>query len=251
MKHATNEQEQARRYLSVLELEPGASFQNVKRAYKDLCFVWHPDRQPERLKKRATKKLQHLNEAYAWLAEHAALLETGAHSHQEKRIHQATYRLRREPLTVSEEEAEEAFKTKKSGWWVFSVWRPLKHIQNNFEDQADVVLDRATGLMWQKSGSLNSMTYENAQAYITQLNGNRFAGYNDWRWPTIPELMSLIEPERQSNELHINPIFDKTQKWCWSTDKISERMAWAVYFISGYVQGYGLLGRFYVRCVRS
>ena len=28
----------------ILEVHLGASFQEIKKAYRELCFVWHPDR---------------------------------------------------------------------------------------------------------------------------------------------------------------------------------------------------------------
>jgi hypothetical protein len=61
-------------------------------------------------------------------------------------------RLRSNPLVVSEKEAEKIFGTKKSGWWILGGWKPLKYIQNDFEDQDKTVVDHVTGLMWQKSG---------------------------------------------------------------------------------------------------
>ncbi|NJM74034.1 MAG: DnaJ domain-containing protein [Scytonema sp. RU_4_4] len=53
-------------YYRILELEPGATFEEVTQAYKDLAFVWHPDRLPKdntRLQEKAQKKLQEINEA--------------------------------------------------------------------------------------------------------------------------------------------------------------------------------------------
>lgn len=53
-------------YYRVLELAPGATLEEVNQAYKDLAFIWHPDRIPKdnlRLKEKAQKKLQDLNEA--------------------------------------------------------------------------------------------------------------------------------------------------------------------------------------------
>jgi curved DNA-binding protein CbpA len=58
-----NEQEQCYR---VLGLEPGASPEEVNQAYKDLAFIWHPDRVPEdnpRLKHKAQEKLKEINHA--------------------------------------------------------------------------------------------------------------------------------------------------------------------------------------------
>lgn len=57
-------------FYRTLELEPGASAEEVKAAYLDLVKVWHPDRyqnEPERLRLRAQEKLKAVNEAYARL----------------------------------------------------------------------------------------------------------------------------------------------------------------------------------------
>ncbi|NJL80954.1 MAG: J domain-containing protein, partial [Richelia sp. SM2_1_7] len=35
------------RYYRILELEPGASLEEVNQAYRDLAFIWHPDRIPQ------------------------------------------------------------------------------------------------------------------------------------------------------------------------------------------------------------
>lgn len=155
-------------------------------------------------------------------------------------------RLRSEPLTVSTDEAQQVFGLDEN-------WRPLKYIENNFEDLGDIVIDHATGLMWQKSGSDEWLTYEKVQAYVDKLNRERFAGYNDWRLPTIPELMSLLEPEKQSNKLYIDPVFDSGQWWCGSADRgeSSPRQVWNVHFHHGHVRWYGLGGDSYVRVVRS
>ncbi|MGB3511652.1 MAG: J domain-containing protein [Microcoleaceae cyanobacterium] len=54
------------RYYKILELEPGASLDEVKEAYRDLAFVWHPDRfaQNTRLQAKAQIRLTEINEAY-------------------------------------------------------------------------------------------------------------------------------------------------------------------------------------------
>lgn len=155
-------------------------------------------------------------------------------------------RLRSEPLTVSEIASRGVFKLDKN-------WRPLEYIQNEYEDQGEIVFDHATGLMWQKAGSENYKTYQDAKAYIKQLNEQKFVGYADWRLPTIPELMSLLEPEKQSNDLYINAIFDANQWWRWSADlrakgESSSGAAWYVHFNYGVV-GWGVLD--YYGCIRA
>lgn len=55
-----------KRCFEILEVDPHASREDVKRAYKDLVNVWHPDRFSEntRLRKRAEEKLKDINQAY-------------------------------------------------------------------------------------------------------------------------------------------------------------------------------------------
>ncbi|MGB5632989.1 MAG: pentapeptide repeat-containing protein [Waterburya sp.] len=53
-------------HYNVLGLEPGASLEEVNQAYKDLVFIWHPDRVPQenqRLIQKSVAKLQQINEA--------------------------------------------------------------------------------------------------------------------------------------------------------------------------------------------
>lgn len=62
--------EELRRYYSALDLEPGASPEQIKRAWRDLTKVWHPDRfqGDPRLEAKAEAKLKIVNEAYEKLS---------------------------------------------------------------------------------------------------------------------------------------------------------------------------------------
>jgi Flp pilus assembly protein TadB len=53
-------------YYDTLGLQPGASAQDVRRAYLELTKVWHPDRFADdpRLRKRAEAELKRINQAY-------------------------------------------------------------------------------------------------------------------------------------------------------------------------------------------
>ncbi|MEO1180442.1 MAG: J domain-containing protein, partial [Cyanobacteria bacterium J06636_28] len=58
---------------TVLELKPGASLSDVNQAYKDLVFIWHPDRIPAdntRLRDKAQDKLKRLNDARSRLKQY-------------------------------------------------------------------------------------------------------------------------------------------------------------------------------------
>ncbi|MBE9185422.1 J domain-containing protein, partial [Microcoleus sp. LEGE 07076] len=54
------------RCYEILEIEPGASLEEIKRAYRDLAFVWHPDRlaHNDRLQQKAEQRLTEINQAY-------------------------------------------------------------------------------------------------------------------------------------------------------------------------------------------
>jgi len=119
-------------------------------------------------------------------------------------------------------------------------------------DGDSVVIDHATGLMWQQSGSSDGMTWQEAKAYVKQLNRDKFTGYSDWRLPTIEELTSLLEFARQPGKPYIAPVFDPTQWICWSADIFkSAANVWFVYFEHGYVSNTDADSNLYVRAVRS
>lgn len=64
------------------------------------------------------------------------------------------------------------------------------------------VIDRNTGLTWQRSADTNGdgrldsrdkLTFEQARTLPARLNAARFGGFNDWRLPNIKELYSLFD----------------------------------------------------------
>jgi curved DNA-binding protein CbpA len=69
---------EAEQYYRILELEPGASPQEIHQGYIDLTWVWHPDRfvGNPRLQQKAHHKLQQLNEAHERLRSFQATSRT-------------------------------------------------------------------------------------------------------------------------------------------------------------------------------
>lgn len=117
---------------------------------------------------------------------------------------------------------------------------------------AQLVIDHATGLTWQKDGSKNIMTLEQAEIYIESLNNETYGGYDDWRLPTLIELMSLMESQEQQNDLHIDPVFDPKQRWIWTADKAHPVVGWMVDFEYGSCgRDHVAISQRYVRAVRG
>ena len=66
------------RALHSLDLAPGASLDDVKKSYRELALIWHPDKVPDRVKDRATAKFTEINEAYQWLVRNPENLRTSS-----------------------------------------------------------------------------------------------------------------------------------------------------------------------------
>jgi hypothetical protein len=127
----------------------------------------------------------------------------------------------------------------------------IRHLYETKEiPRQNVIMDYASGLMWQQSGSTEEISYEKAKAYVEALNSQNFASYRDWRLPTLEEAMSLMEPTRKNGNLYIDPVFDATQRWIWTSDIYSASSAWVVDFSRGNCDNNVFYYGNYVRTVR-
>ncbi|MBC8358067.1 MAG: tetratricopeptide repeat protein, partial [Candidatus Aminicenantes bacterium] len=119
----------------------------------------------------------------------------------------------------------------------------------------EVVLDHMTGLMWHQSGSEAPMKFDKAKQWGSELNRRGYAGYSDWRLPTLEEGASLIERSKMNGDLHIDPKFSAKQILIWTSDTVSGKgllRVWVVTFDDGCVLGNRLIpSSSYVRPVRS
>ncbi len=138
-------------------------------------------------------------------------------------------------------------------------WKPRTYTDNKFEEtiikngdkDERIVFDKTTKLTWQQSGSEKYLTYEDARRYITQLNHDKFAGYSDWRLPTLKEAITLLEEEENSDGLYIDTkYFDERQGWIWTSDLSSASRAWVVGFSFGSCHYDGFSNGSSVRAVR-
>lgn len=115
---------------------------------------------------------------------------------------------------------------------------------------AGVVIDRVTGLMWQRNMEASNATFNEARKHCDRL---MLAGYDDWRLPSRIELVSLVDLSR--SQPSINPaVFPKTPSdWFWTSSVASDSAtaAWYVYFYFGYPKTDEMSNRFGVRCVRT
>ena len=180
-------------------------------------------------------------------------------------------RLRSQPLDVlSREDVKKMLR--ENDLFDQSLYWMGKGVQHEFDEIIQhgerLVIDHTTGLTWQQSGSGADMGFERAQEYVPgaqeyvrELKDKKYAGYSDWRLPTLEEAMSLMEPSKNKDGLFINQIFGQEQPWIWTVDKWRQGprqsssyvrpYVWVVYFDYGSCDDY-LVSRshVYVRAVR-
>lgn len=129
--------------------------------------------------------------------------------------------------------------------------KPNNYIKNDYYEYSNIIVfDKATNLIWQKKGS-NLVNYDSGIDFIKSLNKFKYAGIDSWRIPTVPELMSLLEPYYQNEDLHIDPLFSYTQKYSWSSDLAYDGKAWYANFTTGTIDWYEFGGTNYVRAVSN
>ncbi len=112
----------------------------------------------------------------------------------------------------------------------------------------DVIVDHATALMWLPSGTETAVSLEEARRHIVQLNFRRYAGFSDWRLPTMEEAMSLMAPQ-PGDFLHIHPFFSPRQRSIWTADQ-SETQTWVADYLNGTLSTALPEQKHYVRAVR-
>ena len=116
---------------------------------------------------------------------------------------------------------------------------------------AGTVIDRVTGLMWQQTGSRRQMSFQEAKQSLAGMNGRAFAGYGDWRMPTLEEAMSLLTPVKQSGA-HVAPVLlAREAPIIWTSDRLSDSAVWVVYCFDGRAEVESVEFNAWMRAVRT
>jgi len=82
----------------------------------------------------------------------------------------------------------------------------------------DTITDTKSGLMWMKKDSYlhigHWLNWKDSIIFVKMMNQDAFAGYIDWRMPTLEELRTLYEKDKTNSKqlgremvIHIDPIF--------------------------------------------
>ena len=86
-----------------------------------------------------------------------------------------------------------------------------------------VVLDYTTGLMWYPGGSQYEVPYERIPLWLDWLNRKDYAGFHDWRLPTLEEAASLLQngPKGSKNRF-IDEVFSTNESTIYTGDRFME-----------------------------
>jgi eukaryotic-like serine/threonine-protein kinase len=119
------------------------------------------------------------------------------------------------------------------------LYRPLKFHEAELEEVEGGWLDRCAGLLW---GPVSPwpMTWDEGMASVV----------DDWRMPTVEEVVSLLRPGQGLREFCHRPFGDR-YLWLWTADRRSFTSAWFVDVGGGAVLAQDKSCRFHVRLVQS
>lgn len=162
------------------------------------------------------------------------------------------FRLRPEPWdSLSKAEAVKLIKERN---FFDTNWNKTSSFKNEFElksiSSVQVIIDASTGLIWHPGGSSGFMSLEKAKEWLKELNDSYYAGFSDWRLPTLEEAASLLQKRNNKSSLYIDAIFSAQQPCIYTSDGADDSLVWLVDFKEGNVfadfPNYG-----YIRPVRS
>ena len=142
-----------------------------------------------------------------------------------------------------------------------------------FVDGGRFVRDTQTNLMWEKkdtSGGLHDVNKTvtwceatgnteglcaGSTSWIAQLNAEKFAGFSDWRVPTVKELLTLVDKTAAgcaSGSPCVSPVIGPTKAFrYWASDDPRRTSRGTVDFYLGGAQNDFQKNQFHVRAVRT
>jgi hypothetical protein len=108
-------------------------------------------------------------------------------------------------------------------------------VLTNFNNQA--VLDRETGLVWERTPSLDTNTFPLAEAFLC--NFKNIGGRSGWRVPSVWELLTLVDSTQTSPPLPAGHPFNlgSGQPLFWTNTPnnvgFGDEQVWIVAFATG------------------
>jgi len=131
----------------------------------------------------------------------------------------------------------------------FRPLAPHSPPNSNYTIGANTVVDKTTGLEWQKTDDNTTRNWNDAMAYCAGLT---LDGKSDWRLPSVLELQSIVDYGGSNPAINATafPGTDASYYWSASSSAAYSTDAWRVLFSDGNVLANVKTVSYYVRCVR-
>ncbi len=116
------------------------------------------------------------------------------------------------------------------------------------DNKDGTITDTSTNLMWKQEPEIGKYSWIVACKITSD-----YAGFNDWRMPTVKELQGIVDYGRVNPAIDTSYFPNTSSSYFWSGSPFANysSYAWYVHFFSGYAdyddRGYGLQ----VRLVRN
>ena len=136
--------------------------------------------------------------------------------------------LRHTPAFIREEEVATIVRAKN---FFEAQHNPTGAFAHSLIDNNDglTVTERVSGVMWQRGGC-DITTYRQVCAYVAERNASKFAGYGDWRLPTMEEALALLVPVKNAKGLYLHPCFSREQPFIFLADERKPGGYWFIDF---------------------
>ncbi len=116
------------------------------------------------------------------------------------------------------------------------------------KDGEDAIYDSVSSLTWTAKDSwlaLNKeVSWDEAKAWIDELNKEEFGGHSDWRMPTINEALSLFDQDKLNKDskgadIHMDSTFPPGACNCTWTSSERGKESQIMFYLNGCAYWYG------------
>jgi hypothetical protein len=114
----------------------------------------------------------------------------------------------------------------------------------------DIVVDRVTGLAWQRVADTTAFTWAAAKDHCACL---ALGGYHDWRLPSRIELVSLVDFTTHDPAIDAQAFPGTPVEYFWTASPVAGNpaTAWYIAFFDGSTHDTDVTTEYRARCVRS
>ncbi|MDQ1340909.1 MAG: hypothetical protein QG567_2067 [Campylobacterota bacterium] len=134
---------------------------------------------------------------------------------------------------------------------LFVVFLSFLNAQLTRDDEKEIVFDNQTNLSWQdnRDAKITTRSFKEAISWCEEF---AFAGYDDWRLPSVDELFTIVDKIKQKPAIKDGfKYIISSYYWTSTEHEKNTGRSWFVSFDNGYRYSYHQKRKFFIRCVRD